>query len=352
MPVYSVWMLEKSNISVSGGGTLDGVTQGTGVHLIGSTITLLNRDWLETFIDDQDLDFEDNDPSIQRLASAQVINGVSYGINTRVEAEYRITLTDGTTTWTAISYNVNNSLPNAYSTIEGLVFLPAEDGSYPPPNVALTVLTAGEGPSGAGSNPYILYDTPPCFTPGTLIDTPLGAVAVEALQVGDLVTTRDHGPQALRWIGRVTLSPAHLARHPEHRPIALAAGAVAPGLPQRTLCLSPQHRLLVTGWMAELFFAEDEVLVPAAALRNDRTIRAEGPQAGVTYLHLLFDRHEIVFAEGAPVESLYAPWIASAPLPPPLRAELEALFPELFAGALPFPARPCLTVTEGRTLAL
>ena len=41
----------------------------------------------------------------------------------------------------------------------------------------------------------------PCFTAGTLIDTPSGPRAVEELRPGDLVTTRDHGPAPLLWAG-------------------------------------------------------------------------------------------------------------------------------------------------------
>ena len=62
--------------------------------------------------------------------------------------------------------------------------------------------------------------TAPCFTAGTLIETPRGAVAIETLQVGDRVMTLDRGPQPLRWIGAAhkalmrlfTSRPGHLAR--------------------------------------------------------------------------------------------------------------------------------------------
>ena len=351
MPTYSVWMLEKLNISVSGGRNLDGVTQGDGSHLVGRTVTLNSDAWLETRLVDNDFDFEDNDGTQQTLAGPQVINGVAYTGGQRVEAEYRITLTDGTTTWTAYAYNVTNSNP-AYATIEGLVFLPDANGNYPPVGVALTVVSAGEGPGGAGTNPYILYQDPPCFTPGTLIDTSTGPRPIETLRPGDLILTRDNGPQPLRWVGRASLSAEHLSRHPEHQPIRFAAGALSDGLPARSLHLSPQHRLLVTGWKAQLLFAQEELLVPATALCNGRSIQTNPAPGGVTYLHLLFDRHEIIFAEGTPVESLHAPWLSHASLPPALRAELESLLPKIFEAPLSIaPARHCLTVAEGRILA-
>lgn len=350
MADYTVWMLEAGSITVGGGGSLNGVTQGDGSHLVGLSITLINDNWLETFITDDDPDFEDNDSTQQTLSGPQSINGTDYAGGQRVEAEYQLTVTDGVSTWTAYAYNVNNSAP-AYATIEGLVFLPDANGNYPPVGVPLTVTDAGEGPAGLTSNPYLVFEEPPCFTLGTLIDTPSGPKAIEYLQPGDLVLTRDNGAQPLRWIGRVHLTAGHLALHPEHQPVAIAAGALSAGLPARTLSLSPQHRLLVSGWKAELLFAQLEVLVPVTALRNDRDIRTSPAKASVTYLHLLFDQHEIIFAEGAAVESLHAPWLTRTTLPPALRAELEALFPEIFNGTgTVAPARPCLSVTEGRIL--
>ncbi len=351
MAIYSVWMLEKQNITVSGGVTLDGVTQGNGSHLLTQTITLNSKAWKQTFIDDEDTNFDDNDGN-QTLSGTQDIDGSSYASGTGVEAEYQVTLTDPATgkTWTAYAYNVNNSSP-AFATIEGLMLRPDVDGDFPPVGVPLTVTATAEGPGGAGTNPYDFYAEPPCFTVGTLIMTPAGPRSVETLIAGDLVLTRDHGAQPLRWIGRVQLSADHLARHPEHSPVSLAPDAISPGKPKRMLQLSPQHRLLIGGWKAELLFGQPEVLVPVIALVNDANIRLEPTKNDVTYLHLLFDRHEILDAEGVEVESLHAPWLRRAALPQSVRSELEALFPDLFSDAEPLPpARACLTAQEGRAL--
>lgn len=351
MAVYSVWILEKQNITVSGGGSLDGVTQGDGSHLPGRTITLNNNQWRETFIEDNDPNFDDNDAT-QALSSAQTINGQTYPAGTRVEAEYIVYLLDPDTniTYTAYAYNVNNSSP-AYATIEGLAFL--GPGSFPPVGRPLTVVSASEGP-GAFGNPAVPYDVlaVPCFTPGTLIDTADGPRPVEELVPGDLILTRDHGPQALRWVGRKHLSAADLRANPQHLAIRFRAGALDGRLPRRELRLSPQHRLLVSGWKAELLFAEPEVLVPALAFLGDRAARAEPDPAGQLYLHLLFDRHEIIFAEGAEVESLFPGWFDTAALPQALRAELAALLPDLpGATACSAPAGLLLTRQEGRLIA-
>jgi hypothetical protein len=120
------------------------------------------------------------------------------------------------------------------------------------------------------------------------------------------------------------------------------------------LTLSPQHRLLVSGWRAELLFGDPEVLVPALAFVGDRAEQLSDLPDGVVYLHLLFDRHEIIRAEGADAESLLPHWLTRTDLPPALRAELSDLLSRMVADGARQPgaaARNCLTVREGRLLA-
>jgi hypothetical protein len=50
----------------------------------------------------------------------------------------------------------------------------------------------------------------------------------------------------------------------------------------------------------------------------------------VTYIHLMFNAHQIVFANGAPSESFYPGPMALSALASPARRELCHLFPELF----------------------
>ncbi|MDE3238654.1 MAG: Hint domain-containing protein [Paracoccaceae bacterium] len=171
---------------------------------------------------------------------------------------------------------------------------------------------------------------PPCFVSGTMIATPQGNRPVETLTPGDMVCTLDHGNQPLRWIGQ---------RQVEGRgafaPICFARGSIGN---RSTLFVSPRHRMLVTGWRAELFLGEPAVLVPAIHLVNGRTIRPS-PRPQVRYFHLLFDRHEVICAEGAWSES-YHPGATILSRDAVLRAELAALFPGLEGGA-PWPlARP------------
>ena len=163
---------------------------------------------------------------------------------------------------------------------------------------------------------------PPCFTAGTRILTVDGEQAIENLAVGDLVRTMDHGLQAVRWIGRSIVDATG-----RFAPVVFAPGAIGN---QRQLRVSPQHRILVQGWQAELYFGCGEVLVPAKHLINGASVFQEKADT-VTYFHMLFDRHEIVVSDGVLSESLY-PGDQMLLADRSVVSELLALFPEL-AGA-------------------
>ncbi|OYX42004.1 MAG: hypothetical protein B7Z02_13865 [Rhodobacterales bacterium 32-67-9] len=174
-----------------------------------------------------------------------------------------------------------------------------------------------------------------CFTPGTLIDTDKGPVLIERLAVGDRIRTRDHGYQTLRWIGRRDLSPSDLAAEPRLRPILIRAGAFGPAMPVRDMRLSPQHRLLLSGARAELYSGETEVLAPAQHFLGMAGVVQDAAMAGTSYIHLLFDRHEIVRSDGIWSESFQPAAALLSGLDRAQRDEVMALFPELFADLSP-----------------
>ncbi len=169
-------------------------------------------------------------------------------------------------------------------------------------------------------------DPVPCFVLGTLILTDRGQVPIEDLKIGDLVETLDHGPVPVRWIGRRRIR----ALGP-FAPIRIAAHALDN---DRDLLVSPNHRMLIRGWQAELLFGETEVLVAAKHLINDRTIRRETGMDWVEYLHILLEQHEIVRANGSAAESLNPAFLADWPEDDPAFTEVQTLFPELFSGDL------------------
>ncbi|MHA3978028.1 Hint domain-containing protein [Halovulum sp. GXIMD14794] len=163
-----------------------------------------------------------------------------------------------------------------------------------------------------------------CFAAGTMIRTPTGEVAVEALVEGDLVLTADHGAQPVRWVGRRMATAAG-----ELAPIRIKAGALGEQSPAQDLLVSPWHRVLVSGWKAQALFGESEVLIPARDLVNDSDIRVATDLDTVEYVHVLFDRHEIIFGNGAPSESFHPAEIALDKVGEAVREEILKLFPEL-----------------------
>ncbi|MEM1266040.1 MAG: Hint domain-containing protein [Pseudomonadota bacterium] len=167
-----------------------------------------------------------------------------------------------------------------------------------------------------------------CFTRGARVATPSGPVAIEDLQAGDLVLTRDHGAQAIRWIGASKVSAETLAQFPALRPVTIAAGTFGDNA---ETTVSPAHRVLVDGWRAEALFGEGEVLATAASLVNDTTIRRV-EASEVEYFHMMFDAHELVLVDGLWSESFH-PAAVNATLAPATRDEVLELFPELEADA-------------------
>lgn len=178
-----------------------------------------------------------------------------------------------------------------------------------------------------------------CFCAGTLIRTATGERPVEELRPGDLVMTRDHGLQPLRWCGVSTLSRAELDALPHLRPVRIDAGALGPDTPSLPLRLSPQHRVLVSSSIAARMFGARELLVPVIQLTELPGVAVEDAADGVSYHHLLFDRHEVVLSNGAATESLYTGPEALRALSPDAIAEIETLFPQLTLGDAPPAAR-------------
>ena len=198
----------------------------------------------------------------------------------------------------------------------------------------------------------IIGGVPICFTAGTLIDTPEGPRAVEALAPGDPVLTRDRGPQVLRWIGKRRLGAHELAARPDLRPIRIRAGALGSDCPSADLLVSPQHRILIRSAVAQRMFDAPEVLVAARQLLLLDGIEIAAEVDQVEYVHILFDRHEIVTSNGAETESLYTGAEALKSVGAAARAEILSLFPELAGtGFVPSPARPLPSGRQGRHLA-
>ncbi|MGA0616192.1 Hint domain-containing protein [Paracoccus sp. KR1-242] len=235
---------------------------------------------------------------------------------------------DGTTIQTVTMYvGPDNQVPVVFPIIDGKIT-----------NAFGGDITRSEGT--ASFNTPIPLAEFACFARGTLIGTERGPVAVELLREGDLVRTRDHGLQPIRWTGSARLGGARLGIPAHLHPVRIRAGALGEGVPSADLLVSPQHRVLVRSRIAQRMFGTDELLVAAKHLLGLDGVEIATDLRAVEYFHILFDRHEIVSSNGAETESLFTGPEALKSVGPQARDEILALFPELAAGVPdPVPAR-------------
>ncbi len=188
------------------------------------------------------------------------------------------------------------------------------------------------------------WDFVTCFVRGTEIRTGRGPVPIERLVPGDLVWTVDRGLRPLRWVGRRRVSAAGALA-----PVLIRAGALGNNCDMR---VSPQHRILLSGWRAEMYLGLSETLAAAKHLVNGRDIlRAYGGM--VEYFHIMFDRHELVHAAGIVSESFHPGALAWDRLEAASRDEILMLFSELRQSGLRAygpSVRPSLKAHEVRML--
>lgn len=243
--------------------------------------------------------------------------------------------------------NLGTVFSNYTLTIDatGLVTLTVERTDFIQAGTVSFVVDGGGDPG--GDTVYISFI---CFAQGTLIETPAGPIAVEALSKGDQVTTLASGPKALRWVGSRTLDRSSLNSNQHLRPITIEASAFGPNNPSADLTVSPQHRILVNTPSLELNFWLEMALAPAKGLVDNDKVKVSA-QESVTYYHLLFHRHEIICSNGTWTESLFPGQQSMLALDDAARREVLELFPELASETYPEPAAPFLTVREARVLA-
>jgi len=180
----------------------------------------------------------------------------------------------------------------------------------------------------------------PCFTSGTSIVTAKGHKFVESLHERDMILTRDNGYQPVRWIGRCT-KPALGKSTPIHIAKDVLGNTTE-------LLVSPNHRMLVVEAAADLYFGERELLICAKHLRGMDGINRKNGDF-VTYVHILFDEHQIVISNGAFSESFFPGPTALNTLEDKTCQEVLDLFPELafnINGDVLQTARMCLNKRE------
>ena len=144
-----------------------------------------------------------------------------------------------------------------------------------------------------------------CFTPDTRISTPQGPRLIQHLRAGDRILTKDNGAQQVMWTGSRRMTGARLYAMPHLRPIRFKQGAMGQDRPDGDLLVSPQHRMLMKGDAAQALFNTAEVLVAAEDMLNDHSIMVDHALREVTYVHILLEAHQIVWANGLETESFH-----------------------------------------------
>lgn len=155
-------------------------------------------------------------------------------------------------------------------------------------------LTDGSGGNvDASIDPYFFTASDiACFRRGTLIMTDRGERPVEELSIGGSVVTLSGALRPIKWIGRRAYDARFIAGNRKVLPIRIACGALGDRQPHRDLWVSPEHALYIDG-----------VLVAAALLVNGTTIAQVERVDALEYFHIELDRHDIILADGMPVES-------------------------------------------------
>lgn len=168
-----------------------------------------------------------------------------------------------------------------------------------------------------------------CIVRGTLITTDRGDVPVESLKPGCKVLTQDNGFQELVLAMSRIVEATGLHRNPKLYPVRITAGALGSGLPKRDLVVSRQHRIAVKSNIVKRMLGSETALVAAIRLTEMPGVYVDSAIECVEYFHLIFKKHEVIFAEGAPTESFLINSETKKTLSKAQWDELVSLFPEI-----------------------
>jgi Hint domain len=165
------------------------------------------------------------------------------------------------------------------------------------PVVLARVKSAQATPTGCSTAAAAFGRCGNCFLKGTKIETAEGERRIEDLAIGDLLPTMFGGPRPVQWIGRYSFKKSDPSNPwvKDALPVRIARSALAPDVPHADLYVTAAHSLLIDG-----------VLVPAEMLINGTTItRYEARELdALEYFHIKLESHDVVYAEGAPTETL------------------------------------------------
>jgi Hint domain len=330
MPVFQFAFYQFSNFTFTGPA---GSTSNTVGHTSGTFTLAPSSTPVPITVDDDEANFHDGfqDPNPtgtlstannnQRLTAPVTVNGTTYPVGSQIELEFAV----------STNSSQGSQIVFYYVRIGGVNVGIVGETADIVPGVAYSITGSSDGGTIIGTFPagvpgFVPWDSLICFTHGTLVDTPDGPRPIETLMPGDLVCTLANGSQPLRWTSSRHAPMTDMIRNSDLRPVEFDTGVIGNTRPLR---VSPQHRILLDDWRAQVYFGEDRVLIPAKAMVNGSTIRQTLPTEGVTYIHILFDRHEVIISEGALSESFHPGEIGLGALDADQRRELDLLFPGL-----------------------
>ncbi len=317
-------------------GTWAGLTDTVGNGADGTSTTLDGAAVeFQIFVNDDDPFFDDGSGAESSGARATLdqdvtIDGTLYTAGTVIDLEFVAATTQGPD---LMMISIGTTNVAVIST--GLV-----------PGTTYDITTVSD----LASSTYLYANI--CFCGGTEILTDQGPKLVEDLKVGDLVLNKSGDYVAVRWIGHRKFNDHAILTYPHLRPVRIAAGSLGNDLPAKDLLVSPQHRIHVSDWRAELLYGFSEFLAPAISLVNDSTIRVAEEIESFEYFHIMFDKHEIISANGQWTESFYPGEMSMNALEEDAKAELFQVFPELetSTGEDYLMAAPCLKPFEAKAL--
>ncbi len=301
--------------------------------IAGGTVSLVpgydgSNDGILTLIDDDNLfdgdstnDEQGNDTN--QFGTIVFPDGTTLGsptTNVFSEVQALLTAPDGSTI-TIIQVEVAN--PTGAATIAG--FLP----SSPLESGVTYTFTATNTTPTTPAPPVDEIVGAVCFTSDNMIETDTGEVRASDLKIGMMIKTINGVSQPLKWIYRRCVTPEDMKKYPQLRPISFAPNSLGKSIPNKEMKLSPQHKLLITSPINQMYFEHSSLLVAAKHLVNNTTITIDKSDEGIEYIHLLLDRHEVIYADGTEAESFNPGAWALGIMEAEAKMELDLLFPEL-----------------------
>ena len=190
------------------------------------------------------------------------------------------------------------------------------------------------------------------FSRGTLIEGADGPIAVEDIDPGTMIRTVDNGLQPVRWVARCTPDFTERGASDDFLPVRVRADTMGELRPDTDLVVSSRFRFLLTGAGCRAAFGHDEMLAPVRAYTDGDRISPVYNVHALEFFNIMFDRHQLVRANGLVTESFHPGTYGMATMPPEVRREMMRLFPHLGGDMAAFGpvARPRLRAFEAAAL--